>query len=43
MSVLLALAFLVAVVWLLAMAEENGALHPGGCPCCSRGRHETRP
>ena len=43
MSVLLALAFLVAVVWLLAKAEEKGALHTGGCPCCSRGRHEKRP
>lgn len=43
MSVLLALAFLVAVVWLLAKAEEKGVLHTGGCPCCSRWRHEKRP
>ena len=31
MSVLLTLAFLVAVVWLLAKAEEKGVLHTGGC------------
>ena len=43
MSVLLARAVLVAAGWLLAKAEEKGALHIGGCPCCSRGRHEKRP
>ena len=37
MSVLLTLAFLVAVVWLLAKAEEKGVLHTGGCPCCHQG------
>ncbi len=36
MSVLLALVFLVVVVWLLAKAEEKGALHISGCPCCRR-------
>ncbi|WP_294514157.1 hypothetical protein [uncultured Bilophila sp.] len=34
MSALLTLVFLVAVVWLLARAEEKGLLHTGGCPCC---------
>lgn len=37
MSVLLTLAFLVAIVWLLAKAEEKGVLHTGGCPCCHQG------
>ncbi|WP_255344682.1 MULTISPECIES: hypothetical protein [Bilophila] len=42
MSVLLTLAFLVAVVWLLVKAEEKGVLHTGGCPCCNQGRRQKR-
>lgn len=40
MSVLLTLLFLVAVVCLLAKAEEKGHFRGGGCPCCRKGRHE---
>lgn len=40
MSVLLTLAFLVAVVWLLVKAEEKGVLHTGGCPCCHQRRRQ---
>lgn len=43
MSALLTLVFLVAVVWLLARAEEKGVLHIGGCPYCHQGRHKKRP
>ena len=42
MSVLLTLAFLVAVVWLLVKAEEKGVLHTGGCPCSHQGRRQKR-
>lgn len=40
MSALLTLVFLVAVVCLLAKAEEKGLFHAPGCPCC---RDKQRP
>lgn len=42
MSVLLTFAFLVAIVWLLAKAEEKGMLHTSGCPCCHQRRRQKR-
>lgn len=45
MLVLLSLAFLIAVIWLLARAREKGWLNLGDCPCCGQGkpcsRHDT--
>lgn len=42
MSALLALVFLVAVVCLLAKAEEKGLFHAGGCPCCREKKRARR-
>ncbi|WP_294625983.1 hypothetical protein [uncultured Bilophila sp.] len=42
MSALLTLVFLVAVVYLLAKAEEKGLFHAAGCPCCREKRRPHR-